>query len=728
MVDSPTKKPKPPPVMPSLPPPPTFKPPLPAERAVSPSPTSKTLFNNPFLAQSPTRAESPTRRPLISQSTMRRSATPDISQSIEDSRNDMTDLVARTLGGYPRPKGSEQEFSEQDEDGDETGAGAILPDDTIHHIDTNPREPQILPRGFDIGFCLDWKLDDGIWYPKDSEATTLDPFADFRFNTVQSLTEGLQGPHGAFFFSLLRGLVHRHAQLMKGSLSSKATNKDLKAANKLLTTTLKDLENKFEDQNLLLVDLQNEVNDLRKEKKDLINATNQWQDRYDRKKELIESLQSRVKDAESAVVDARTALKRETDMLNNMRTMNEQMRARQALGDAPPERGNLPDQDNLPTGRDKRKARRSKHARLPTGAAPPPDSDPSSSSSDEGREPDPGRDLPHRRHREREPSHASQTTATTQTSSRYRMKVSDPPEFNGDRKTYGFWKSKMIHKIKSEKAYFEQEDHPEHERIEYIASRLGLDAHATVKHRLPSHAPAHKCFKTAADLWDYMDQLYEDPDEKETAAVEFDGFRQGSDQAFDVFYAEFSRLINHLDMTEDTKISYLKKKVNKRIRDRINNGIEVHSLSQLVDKCRSMERAILAQDRDENRSSRKTVSFKGKKTFTAVRDTPTSTTMTTSTSVNRVPQLDAATRKKLREENRCFGCKRVGCRTDKPDCPMYRFRTQQETIARRANANVAKIHALALSPSDDEDADESSLDDESLSQGEESSPVTDSEN
>jgi uncharacterized protein YoxC len=518
---------------------------------------------------------------------------------------------------------------------------------------------------------------------------------------------------------------------MNGSLSSKATNKDLKAANKSLTATLKDLEGKFEEQNLLLIDLQNEVNDLTKEKKDLINATNQWQDRYDRKKELINALQSRAKDAESAVVDVQAALKRETDMLNNMRTMNEQMRARQALGDAPPPgHGDLPDQDNLPIGRDKRKTRRSKHARLPTGAAPPPDSDPSSSSSDEGREPGPGRDPPHRRHREREPLYVSQTIATTQTSSRYRMKVSDPPEFNGDRKTYGFWKSKMIHKIKSEKAYFEQEDHPEYERIEYIASRLGLDAHATVKHRLPSHAPAHKCFKTAADLWDYLDQLYEDPDEKETAAVKFNGFRQGSDQAFNVFYAEFSRLINHLDMTEDTKMSYLKKKVNKRMRDRINNGIEVHSLSQLVDKCRSMERAILAQDRDENRSTRKTIAFKnGKKTFTAVRDTPTSTTMTTSTSVTRVPQLDAAMRRKLRDENRCFGCKRVGCRTDKPDCPMYRFRTQQETIARRANANVAKINALALSHSDDEDDGESLTDNEPLSQGEESSsPVTDSEN
>ncbi|KAK6379997.1 hypothetical protein LTS17_006071 [Exophiala oligosperma] len=687
------------------------KPPLGENRALSPiRPTSQTT-------------ELPSQSQTIDNSEREQDEF-NLSQSVEGN-DTVAEMMTRTPGKFPQdPRGrhhpTEQSATPRDENEEEEGQN--LRDDTILHIQTHPGDVRVLKEGFDLSFMLDWRVSDGQYYAADSDARNLDPHIDFRFKDLREFLTAMNSSKGPFLFSLVRRLVHRHSQQVAATQQSKDANKGLKKEMRKLTrenheyyqvaqereqqeSSIENLEVRMQQMTDEVAEKQNQINDLQKdhralvsEKEELIDMTIQWNNKYSQKKKAFD-------DQTQIIRGLQNEITREKQASANLRKLNAQFRARQAEGQS-----SYVEQSSRTT------PRRS----LPVGAVPPDDSDPSSD-SDVG-------DGPRRREpsgppfrQERGHSHVSQNTSSTQTASKYRIKIPDPAEYDGDRKTYGFWKSKMVHKIGSEKDYFDQLEQPEKARIEYIASRLGINAHATVKYRLPSHAAAHKCFATAAELWDFLDQLCEDPDEKETATVEFDDLRQRKDQSFDEFYAEFCRLVNHLDMTQETKMSYLEKKVSRRMRDRLNNGIKVHDLRQLVDKCRAMERALQIQDRNELRNTRKTVSFRPPK-VTRVQE---STTVTTSPTT----RVDKETRQRYRNENRCFGCGKIGCRPSNPDCSAYKSRISQDRGNQKTSSKTA-LNALTMDSSDDS-PDEDNAENDAIpetSPAAESGDSSDSEN
>lgn len=118
----------------------------------------------------------------------------------------------------------------------------------------------------------------------------------------------------------------------------------------------------------------------------------------------------------------------------------------------------------------------------------------------------------------------------------------------------------MSQKLKANDDHYPTED----SKIAYATSRLGGDAaaHTIKRMRMGSDNP----YTTSKEIFDQLDDIYQDSDRKGNAKRQYDAIEQGT-RPFIEFYSDFIRVGAILKKSSDDLLDELPKKLAKRLKD-----------------------------------------------------------------------------------------------------------------------------------------------------------------
>ena len=120
------------------------------------------------------------------------------------------------------------------------------------------------------------------------------------------------------------------------------------------------------------------------------------------------------------------------------------------------------------------------------------------------------------------------------------IKLPDPLIFKGRDQDLDSWLSRMRNKLLANGDYYPTDSL----QIAYTESRIGGEAAKYIAPRL--RATALNRFRTTKEIFDYLTQVYRDPNRRHTAQRAYLKLYQGR-RSFAEFWAEFQRLAAELD-------------------------------------------------------------------------------------------------------------------------------------------------------------------------------------
>ena len=224
----------------------------------------------------------------------------------------------------------------------------------------------------------------------------------------------------------------------------------------------------------------------------------------------------------------------------------------------------------------------------------------------------------------------------------------------------------------------------------YVQSRTGGHALAQLKPRL--RPTSTNPFVTADEMFKVLTAAFGNANQKQEDRAAYRSLNQGT-RDFSSFWAEFQRLVQDLDLSEETKISDLIQKSHHTIQHKLaTRDEEPTNLVQLARRCQRIEQVLkelnrskLVQDRIAKRATRRNNGYNGKQaivnppaTSAAPPASPNSTTSrmgqisqpraqlaapsntNTNSATLATPRLTSEEMDRLRKFNRCFNCKEKG--------------------------------------------------------------------
>ena len=177
------------------------------------------------------------------------------------------------------------------------------------------------------------------------------------------------------------------------------------------------------------------------------------------------------------------------------------------------------------------------------------------------------------------------------------VKLPDPPVLtNGVNPTFDDWRQGIKDKFDQNADHYNTEGL----RIAYLATRLGGQAklHIAARRRPDSPNP----FATAEEMLEALSAVFEDPDRRQTAALEFQRLYQGN-KPFNDFWAEFQRLSVELNTDAATLLFHLRDKLNRDMKEAMIMDNSTTTL-ELAQKCRVVDRRLQDLKNQRARSNR----------------------------------------------------------------------------------------------------------------------------
>ena len=272
------------------------------------------------------------------------------------------------------------------------------------------------------------------------------------------------------------------------------------------------------------------------------------------------------------------------------------------------------------------------------------------------------------------------------------IKIPDPDRFYADKVkdeiTYKDWHLQMLSKMSINASTMPLEE----AKRGYVQSRVGGYALAQLKPRLRPNAA--NPFRTADEMFEVLTAAFGNANQKQEDRAAYKALNQDS-RDFSSFWAEFQRLAQDLDLSEETKISDLIQKSHHSIQHKLATGEEEQTnLVQLARRCQRIKQALkeancskLVQDRiaeqnaarKNNGPTRQPIVNTSTSAALPANFNPTShmarisqpcaqlaapSTTNTNTNTNppttATPQLTSEEMDWLRKFNRCFNCKEEG--------------------------------------------------------------------
>lgn len=242
-------------------------------------------------------------------------------------------------------------------------------------------------------------------------------------------------------------------------------------------------------------------------------------------------------------------------------------------------------------------------------------------------------------------------------------KLPDPPIFENKEQDIDNWLSRMRNKLKANSDHY----HTEEMKIAYTESRIGGDA---AKHIAPRmRDTALNRFETAEEIFEYLYQVFGDPDRRHTAQRLYSKLYQGK-KPFAEFWAEFQRLSAELDYNQASMIDDLRYKLSPALQNALINVPDPIDIYDFARTCQRVDQRLreiqTLSARVERGASLKTATPPGGTTLT-----PQATTAGKDDRIERVsrrtPHPDPE-RENLLRTGSCFTCKKPGHRA--AECPL----------------------------------------------------------
>lgn len=134
-------------------------------------------------------------------------------------------------------------------------------------------------------------------------------------------------------------------------------------------------------------------------------------------------------------------------------------------------------------------------------------------------------------------------------------------------------------------------------KISYVQSLVADNALAQLSARLQEDAM--RPFATAKIMFDVLTAGFGNPNRKQKARAAYRSLRQGT-REFSSFWAEFRRLAQDLNHSEETLIDDLSDKCHYSIQRQLATGEEDPTdLVQLAKRCQRIEQALKKADRSK---------------------------------------------------------------------------------------------------------------------------------
>ena len=273
------------------------------------------------------------------------------------------------------------------------------------------------------------------------------------------------------------------------------------------------------------------------------------------------------------------------------------------------------------------------------------------------------------------------------------VKILDPDRFYADKVKdnilYEDWHLQIISRMSINASAMPSEE----AKQGYIQSRVGGHALAQLKPRLRPNAT--NPFRTSDEMFEVLTAAFDNANQKQKDRATYQSLSQGA-RDFSSFWAEFQRLAQDLDLSEETKISDLIQKSHHTIEHKLATGEEeLTNLVQLACQCQRIEQALkeancskMVQDRIAERATRRNNGNNGSNRQpivnspaaapSAANSNSTSTRMaqisqscaqlaappvrtpSTTTTNSATPQLSTEEMDRLMKFGRCFNCKEEG--------------------------------------------------------------------
>jgi hypothetical protein len=258
--------------------------------------------------------------------------------------------------------------------------------------------------------------------------------------------------------------------------------------------------------------------------------------------------------------------------------------------------------------------------------------------------------------------------------------VKDPDKFEGKANTFYPWLTSMTLKLST--AIFRTEG----DGLRYVQGFLGGPPWGLVAPRIPTVGgwgkPCPNPFPDVDSLMRLLAERYGEDNTEERAMNAMVVLKQTEKQDFNLFYATYQEHQSYCPMaTDKQEVHRLQGKLNSRFRDKLNDGMEISSLRDLVARCTRLQTQWETMDapsagnsepRGGRRSRRKddepaTGEPTVRKAYTKI-DVPSNELPR---EYRNMPPLTNEVRQALRDSGGCYKCRKPGHTGNQRDkCPL----------------------------------------------------------
>ncbi|KAJ5666162.1 uncharacterized protein N7477_008610 [Penicillium maclennaniae] len=239
---------------------------------------------------------------------------------------------------------------------------------------------------------------------------------------------------------------------------------------------------------------------------------------------------------------------------------------------------------------------------------------------------------------------------STLPTSKKSTKMPDPPMLSdGKDVKFKAWKTEMRRKLLLNEDHYPTAAH----QLAYVSSRCEGKALRHVNPRMQEDAMAP--YKTVKDVFDHLEGVFHDPNQKQIARDEYYNLKMGPKQDFTDFLAEFTYLAEESGQPKDLRKRDLYRKLPTLLQNQVMiSAGDDSTLDQFIRKCQIASRLIAQQVASRSGSSRRG------------RDVnPSSNKNSGQSQENPLAQknpagTDTARKATLMKEGRCFICEEQG--------------------------------------------------------------------
>ena len=268
--------------------------------------------------------------------------------------------------------------------------------------------------------------------------------------------------------------------------------------------------------------------------------------------------------------------------------------------------------------------------------------------------------------------------------------IPNPSKFNGDKLAFYPWLSTLELKLKTSVFRSHQDS------LDYVLSFLEGQAWALCSPKVQSTfgRPCANPYQTVHELIKHLVSRYGDINTKNKARSTFQQLKQDPSESFSDFHARFQACTAYLSLEEDDEMFELKDKLNGRYGQKVNDGTDYTSLSDLVRRARNLEDTFRSNDQrtnqDRNGARKPTYAHAANgqsNSSTNNRRSSTSSAPTAKqeggssqfpTKYRNLKPLNDAERDQLRKEGKCLRCRDHGhMQFEKDKCLLGKFSYRQ---------------------------------------------------